>query len=213
MKLIRWFIGAILCLAGLAIAAGTVQIGMEYKEAIPILLKPAEEAQNRAATLMDAVCDGDYVTAGSMILGNPNLGVDRDVADPAGALIWNALAESISYEFVGECYTTGSGLAQSIRVSYLDLGSVTKDLKTRAQTLLESRVQNAKDISDVYDENNEYREDVVMEVLYDAVEEALQQDAEEVTMEFTVNMVYQDGEWWVISDSTLLKAISGGIVS
>ena len=213
MKLIRWFIGAILCLAGLAVAAGTVQIGMEYKEAIPILLKPAEEAQSRAATLMDAVCDGDYVTAGSMILGNPNLGVDREVTDPAGALIWNALAESMSYEFVGECYTTESGLAQSIRVSYLDLGSVTKDLKTRAQTLLENRVQNAEDITDVYDENNEYREDVVMEVLYDAVEEALQQDAKEITMEFTVNMVYQNGEWWVISDSTLLKAISGGIVN
>ena len=213
MKLVRWIIGAVLCLAGLAVAAGTVQIGMEYKEAIPILLKPAEEAQNRAETLMNAVCDGDYATAGSIILGSPNLGVDREVTDPAGALIWNALAESMSYEFVGECYTTESGLAQSVRVSYLDLGSVTKDLKTRAQTLLETRVQNAEDVSDVYDENNDYREDVVMEVLCDAVEEALQQDAQETSMEFTVNMVYRDGEWWVVSDSTLLKAISGGIVN
>ena len=213
MKLVRWIIGAVLCLAGLAVAAGTVQIGMEYKEAIPILLKPAEEAQNRAETLMNAVCDGDYATAGSIILGSPNLGVDREVTDPAGALIWNALAESMSYEFVGECYTTESGLAQSVRVSYLDLGSVTKDLKTRAQTLLETRVQNAEDVSGVYDENNDYREDVVMEVLCDAVEEALQQDAQETSMEFTVNMVYRDGEWWVVSDSTLLKAISGGIVN
>ena len=213
MKLVRWIIGAVLCLAGLAVAAGTVQIGMEYKEAIPILLKPAEEAQNRAETLMNAVCDGDYATAGSIILGSPNLGVDREVTDPAGALIWNALAESMSYEFVGECYTTESGLAQSVRVSYLDLGSVTKDLKTRAQTLLETRVQNAEDVSDVYDENNDYREDVVMEVLCDAVEEALQQDAQETSMEFTMNMVYRDGEWWVVSDSALLKAISGGIVN
>lgn len=213
MKLIRWFIGAMLCLAGLAVAAGTVWIGMEYKEAIPILLKPAEGAQNRAETLLEAVCDGDYTTAGSMIMGNPNLGVDREAADPAGVLIWKALTESMSYELVGDCYTTESGLAQSVRVSYLDLSSVTKDLRTRAQTLLENRVQNAEDITDVYDENNEYREDFVMEVLYNAVEEALQQDAQEISMEFTMNMVYRDGEWWVVSDSTLLKAISGGIVN
>ena len=88
---------------------------------------------------------------------------------------------------------------------------MTKSLRTRAQTLLEERVQDAEDVSEIYDEKNEYREDFVMDVLYDAVKDALQQDAEQMHMAFTMNMVYQDGDWWVVLDDTLLEAISGGI--
>lgn len=212
MKYVRWILGTILVLAGMAIAASTIYMSMEYRASVPIILKPAEEAQNRAVSLLDAVCEGDYTTAGSMILGNPNLGVDREASDAAGVLIWDALADSFSYEMIGECYTTESGLAQSVRISYMDLGSVTKDLKTKAQHLLEERVENAEDVSEVYDENNEYREDVVMAVLCAAVEQALKEDAQQITVEFTMNMVYQNDEWWIVSDSTLMKAISGGIV-
>lgn len=212
MKLIRWFICTVLCLLGLAIAGGTVWVSLECKDALPILLEPAQEAQDRVETLMDAVCDGDYDLAGSVILGNPELGVDREASDAAGVLIWDAFADSLAYEMVGDCYTTETGVAQNVTVSCLDVRSVTKNLKVRAQTLLEERVRNAEDVTEVYDENNEYREDFVMEVLFDAVEEALQQDAQQMHTEFTVNMVYQDGDWWIISDNALLAAISGGIV-
>ena len=212
MKLIRWFICTVLCLAGLVIAAGTVWLSLEYKDALPMLLEPAEEAQERVETLMDAVCAGEYELAGSLILGNPQLGVDRDAADAAGVLIWNAFADSLAYEMVGECYTTETGVAQKVTFSCLDVRSVTKNLKVRAQTLLEERVRDAEDVSEVYDENNEYREDFVMEVLFDAVEDALQQDSQQMHTEFTVNMVYQDGDWWIISDNALMAAISGGIV-
>ena len=71
---------------------------------------------------------------------------------------------------------------------------------------------DAYDVSDIYDENNEYREDFVMDVLYDAVVDALEEDAREMTVELTVNLGYQDGKWWVIGDETLMNAISGGIL-
>ena len=177
-----------------------------------MLLEPAQEAQERVEFLMDAVCDGDYDLAGSVILGNPELGVDREASDAAGVLIWNAFADSLTYEIVGDCYTTETGLAQDVTVTCLDVRSVTKNLKTRAQTLLEDRVREAEDVSDIYDENNEYREDFVMDVLLDAVEDALQEDGQQIHTAFTVNMVYQDGEWWIISDNALISAISGGIV-
>ena len=94
----------------------------------------------------------------------------------------------------------------------LDITSVTSVLKDRSQALLEKRVAETEDADDVYDENNEYREDFVMQVLYDAAAQALEEDAQEMTVEFTVNLVYQNDEWMVVVDSELLDAISGGIL-
>jgi len=118
----------------------------------------------------------------------------------------------MSYELVGECYATEEGLAQNLTVSYMDITSVTATLKQRSEALLEQRVAEAEDIYDVYDENMQYREDVVMEVLYAAAQDALAEDATTTTVDLTVNMVYQNEIWWIIADTKLLDAISGGIL-
>ena len=211
MKWIAKFFGLVFALAGLAVAGFTVKLSMDNLSSIPVLLAPVEEAEQQAVKLMDAVAAGDYAAAETLILGNPKLGVDRDPADAAGVLIWNAFVESYAYELVGESYATDSGIAQNVRVSYLDIGSVTVNLRSRSQTLLEERVAQAEDVNQIYDEKNDYKEEFVMAVLNDAVKDALKEDAKMTGMEFTLNLVY-DGDWVVVSDSALMAAISGGIV-
>jgi len=212
MKWIAKFFGLIFVLAGLAVAAFTVKLSLDNLTSIPVLLAPVEEAEQQAVKLMDAVAAGDYTAAEALILGNPKLGVDRDPADAAGVMIWDAFVESYAYELVGESYATDSGIAQNIRVSYLDIGSVTENLRNRSQTLLEERVAQAEDVDQIYDEKNDYKEEFVMAVLNDAVKDALKEDAQMTGMEFTLNLVYRNGEWVVVSDSALMAAISGGIV-
>jgi hypothetical protein len=162
--------------------------------------------------IMDAVAEGDYEEASQSIYGTPDLGVGREAADHVGILIWDAFEGSVTYELLGECYTTDQGLAQDVTITCLDIASVTTNLKERSQTLLEQRVAEAADVSEIYDENNDYREDFVMEVLHDAVVDALEEDARNMTMELTVNLSYRDGKWWVVADEALLNAISGGIL-
>jgi hypothetical protein len=58
----------------------------------------------------------------------------------------------------------------------------------------------------------QYREDMVMAVLYDAAVAALKEDAKTMTVDVTVNMVYQNEAWWIVADRNLLDAISGGIL-
>ena len=211
MKL-RRIIAALFAAAGLAAAIAGVSVSFRYKNALPILLTPPEEAQHQVTALMDAVCRADYETASKSIVGNPNLGVDRDAADEVGILIWDAFAQSMSYELVGECTDTEDGLAQEVTFTCMDITSVTSVLKERSRALLEKRVAQAKDTSEVYDENNDYREAFVMDVLYTATKEALKQDAKEQTVELTLQLSYQDGTWWVVADEKLLDAISGGIL-
>ena len=68
-------------------------------------------------------------------------------------------------------------------------------------------------ISEIYDSNNEYREDFVLGALYDAALAALEEDAATVSWDVTLNLIYQDGQWWIMPDQSLLQAISGGVLN
>lgn len=210
--MIKKLFSALFGVIGIGIAAAAIFLCVEYSGEKPMLLTPPNVARSRVLMMMNAVCDGDYEEASQSILGTPDLGVDREASDEVGVLIWDAFMNSVEFELVGECYTTDSGLAQDITITSLDLTSVTSRLRERSQTMLEKRVEDAADTSEIYDENNDYREDFVMAVLYDAAVDALEEDAKEITVELTVNLSYQDGRWWVVADNALLDAISGGIL-
>ena len=210
--MIKKLLSLLFAAVGIAAALYAVNLSLSNKDADPVLLAPPEEATHQVVGLMDAVCEGNFDAASAYLLGQPDLGVNREATDPVGVLIWDALCDSMSYELVGECYATEDGLAQNVTLSYMDITSVTPTLKERSQTLLEQRVEEAEDLDDVYDEKLQYREDFVMTVLYDAAVDALEEDATTTTVDLTVNMVYQNEKWWIIADNNLLDAISGGVL-
>ena len=212
MKALKVIASVLLAALGLSAAAAAVYLCTQFVGAKPMLLTPPDVARSKVIMLMNAVSEGDYEEASQSIYGTPSLGVDREAADEVGVMIWEAFRGSITYELQGDCYTTDQGLAQDVVISCMDVTSVTENLKERSQTLLEQRVTEAVDVSEIYDENNEYREEFVMAVLRDAVEDALEEDARRMTVELTVNLSYQDGKWWVVADEALLDAISGGIL-
>lgn len=211
MKVIRCLLAIIICAAALAVAGGSVYVAMENRDVLPVLVQEDPNARQTAQALLEAVSEGNYTEAGNMMLGNPALGVDRPAQDQVGVLLWNAYQESLTFSPASECYATASGVAYDYTVRYLDLDSVTQPLRERSQTLLTQRVEEAENMSDVYDENNEYRESFVMEVLMDAARQTLELDAEYIESRFTVNLIYQDGRWWAVPDSGLLSAVSGSL--
>ena len=210
-KILAWVLSVALVLAGIAAGALAIHVSLRYPGEKPILLTKPEAAIRQVTDMMQAVCDGDYDKASTYLLGTPSLGVAEPPDNPLGILLWNAFLESTEFELVGDCYTTDVGLAQNISFTYLNSASVTVNLRERAQELLNQRVEEAEDVSEIYDENNEYRESVVMEVLQEAVQAALQEDAKTETVSLTVNLKYQNGTWWVVVDNALLDAFSGGM--
>ncbi len=215
MKLIKIFAGflsAVFGVAGVAAAALGVHVSFKSINATPVLLEAPEAAEMQIQHMLDKVSAGDFNGAGAMMQGTPNLGVDHAPSSEVGVLLWDAFVDSFTYEITSECYATDSGIAQNIRITCLEIGSVTANLRERSQHKLEQRVAEAEDTSEVYDEENNYREDVVMEVLLEAAQDALNEDAKTVTYEVTVNLIHSDGQWWIIPEDALLKAISGGIL-
>ena len=194
-----------------AAAAAALYLTVSNLNAPPVLVQVPDRALEQVDAVMDAVCAGDYQEAASHMYGNPDLGADREAADEVGRLIWDAFEESLSWESVGECFATDAGLARKVKLRSLDFDSVTENLGSRAQTLLAQKVEAAVDTSEIYDENNEYREEFVMGVLYEAAQDAIREDARYLEQEFTLNLTYRDGQWWVMPEQALISAISGGI--
>lgn len=194
-----------------AVAVLTLWITFGALNARPVLVTPPAAAAETADALLAAVCAGDYDTASGFVYGTPNLGMDREPADEVGRLLWEAFQESFAYELEGECYATDTGIAQNVTVTYLDFSSVTASLGDRSQTLLVQRVAEAEDADTVYDENGDYREDFVLEVLREVTLDALREDAKNKEQKLTLNLVHKRGQWWVVMDQTLLSALTGGI--
>lgn len=210
MKISKVF-SAIFALLGAGLLALALAVSLLAQDASPVLLAAPQEALDQSQAMMDAVARGDFAEAAQKMQGQPDLGTEGEPEDEAGRMIWTAFLDSIRYEFTGECYATDSGIARDVTIETLDIASVTASLRQRSQTLLNQRVAAAEDVEQIYDENGDYREDFVMEVLYDAVRQALEEDAVSVTSGTTLNLVYQQEQWWVVPDQALLSAISGGI--
>ena len=196
----------------LAAAAAGVTFSLRNINTEPILAETPEEARQRAVALMDAVCAGDYEGIRVQLYGQPELGLDREPADAVGKLFWQALMESRSYTIVRDCYATDNGIAMDVILESLDMDSITGNLRNRAQNLLQQRVNQAEDTSEIYREGGEYREEFVMAVLEDAAREALREDASNTRWELTLRFVYDEGRWWIRPDGEVLAAISGDTI-
>jgi len=181
---------------------------------LDVEVKIVDLPQGAAACAEDfaaALSRGDFEKAGQLIYGQPSLGAAGEPEDATGALVWDAFKDSLSFAYTGQCYATDSGIFRNADVTALDVSSVTGRLAERAHTLLTARVEAAEDMTQLYDEENNFREDLVDEVLREAVTQALAEDAETVTGHVTVKLVYAQDQWWVVPDTALLDTISGGL--
>ena len=79
----------------------------------------------------------------------------------------------------------------------------------KREALLEAKAAAAEDKTEIYNEDNSYRNELVDQALNDAVTQALSEDAQTVTRDVTLGLIYQDGAWWVVPDQALLQIISG----
>lgn len=211
MRRVRFFSG-IYALLGILAAAAGIYLALSNMFAGPVLVEEPQAARERVQTMLDAVCSRDYETVSDSLYGRPNLGLDREAADSVGRMFWDAVSGSFSWESRGEFYATDSGVALDVTISAIELDSLTENLRARAQSLLEQRVADAEDTSEIYDENNEYRTEFVMAVLEDAARDALEQDATTASWDLTLNLLYENGRWWIMPEQELLEAISGGIL-
>ena len=194
---------------GLALAAAIVYGAFSSHQAGPRRLSVPEEAQQRAVALMEAACAGDLQTVGNMMQGQPDLGQIPEDASVAASMICDAFVESLEYDFPGGFYASERGLAIDVHVRSLDISGVTGGVKKRVENLLNRRVEAAEDISEIYDEKNNYREDLILAVLREATTIALKRDTRYQEMTIPIYLICEQSQWWVQPSQELLNVLSG----
>ena len=173
------------------------------------ILELPEGAVYASDAFAQALNEGDLAAAAQQIYGQPDLGLEAVPADPETEAIWNAFLDSISLEYTGDCHVTESGLVRSGRITTLDVAALTAKLPERTQALVNQRILNAQELSEIYDDQNQFRQELVAEIMAQALRQALEEDGKTVAREVTLQLVSRDGKWWVVPDRALLQAISG----
>ena len=195
---------------GLFLSMAVVGFCSSRRGVVPELRREPQGAKERAEEMMNALCRGDFEAAGQVIYGPVDFSIRRQEATETEGLIWDAFVDSLSYEILGDCYGSETGIRLDVRLRSLDIGSVTEGLNDRARALLQERVAQAAHAGEIYDETNGFRRELVAEVLRDAVLDALIQDARIREQTIPLNLIYREGQWWVLPGRELVQALSGG---
>ena len=207
----RRIISNFLTVLGLASAVCTIWIVALAISAEPVMLLRPDGAVDRAGDMMEAVCSGDYETASGMLYGHQSLGTCPEDSSPSVNLLWDAFLDSLEFDFAGDCYGTDTGLAIDVNIRSLNILSVIEGLDSRAQTLLNQRIAAAQDITEVYDEDNNFREELIREVLQEATLQALEENKQYQTQTIPLHLIYDGGQWWIMPDSELMNVLSGSV--
>lgn len=210
MKVARFF-AAIFAAAGLVLMLGSVGLCLYSLGKPAKVLEYPQEAADCTEQLMASFAQGDYAGAGKCLYGQPDLGGMGGPEDPTAALFWDAFLDSVSYSFAGDCYAADGGFARQVTVTTLDLSAMTADFQSRCQALLSQKVETATEMSELYDEDNNFRQDLIDSVVEQAAAEAASQPSQTKTYDITLELVFWDGQWWVRPNGELLRAMSADL--
>lgn len=210
MKISKFFSG-LFGLAGICVAISALWLSAYALDAEPAIVTAPESALEQVEHMMDSFCDGDYAAASGYLYGTPDLGADRDAADEIGVMIWEAFESSMEWELVGACYATDSGLAQNITVTTVDISAITDYIEANARSRIEEKAKATEDYDEVFDENDEYRDSFISGVLSEVTQAAIQAANAHITTDVTLHLVWSQEQWWVVSNDSLIRAVSGGI--
>lgn len=210
MKIAKFF-AAVFALLGCTFFLSTAVVCFASLDSSVWMVKLPEGAVECSEELMDAVNTGDYEAVSELLYGQPDFGADREPEEEMGQMIWDAFQNSICMELTGECYAENSEILRNGTITALDIPSLAEAFQSRFHALLTARMEAATQMEELYDENSNFRKELVEEVRDEALKQVLQEHDHLVSREITLKLIRRDGRWWVVPDGALLTAISGGV--
>lgn len=208
MKIARFF-ALIFAGIGTVLLLGSMAFFLLNRNARVRIQHLPQEAVAVSDAFSQALNDGDLETAAKLMYGQPDLGVGMPPESAESACVWDTFRGNISFSYTGNCYVEQSALLRDGSITTLDISTVLGKLPERAQSLMNQKIASAQELSEIYDDDNNFREDLVTEILQEALQQGLTQDAKPVTREVTLKLIHRDGRWWVVPHQNLLQILSG----
>lgn len=195
--------------AGTVLLVGSVVMSFAALSRPAKAVKPTQEANACAQSVIRALDDGDLSKVEEYFYGKPTLGLEREPATAEGKQIWNAYRDSITVTTDGYCYGEGTNIYQTAKVTAMDITGTLSQWDKGAGELLKQKIDAAEDPAVLLDEGGDVPQTLKDELCAQALTQVLA-DAKTVTTQITFQLMEQDGQWWVLPDQALLDVLSGG---
>lgn len=177
-----------------------------------VYTKVSGDPADTVKAFFDAVIAQDYETAYSHLDNYSTLGLENPPEGENARLAYDALQKSYSYSVSGKAEIDRLEATVPVRLRYLDLPSFEKSVASRTNDNLAEFVKN-NPISMVYDENDQYLPSVTEKAYSDALAFVLNKaDTYYSTTELILKLEYKDGQWYILSDELLHKALAGNTI-
>lgn len=136
-----------------------------------------------------------------------------DPTESRSVRLWTAQQTCWKFEVSPGYEEAGAMLGKRATVTAPDLNLAREQILSMVQSRLEQALDAAELKSEVYDDEGNYREELV----FSCLEEVLAEISADLspycrTRELTVKLAYIDGEWRVKTDGELIAALTGGAV-
>lgn len=210
MKVAKLFAGIFGCI-GAVLLVGSMGLCLFSLNAPVRMDKVPDEARTCTAILEEAIRGRDYEQLENCIYGHPDLGLAGAPEDKLAAAVWELAQQKLTFSWVNECHLQDTSFRRDAELTYLDVASVTDELPVIAHALLTARMEEATDMTQLYDAGGQFRDDLLDQVMAEALAQACAEHAETLTVTVGVELVYRDGKWWAVPDAALLTALSGGL--
>ena len=208
MKIARCFAVIFACI-GMVLLVGSMAFLLLNRNAEVKVRELPQGAVTCADAFAQELNDGNLDAAAQLIYGQPDLGVAGMPEQKETAAVWNAFVESIAFEYTDKWQVVDQGLSRKATITAMDVDDVMVKMPEYVKTLLNEKIHAAEDMTELYDSSGQFREDLVADVLHQAVQRILSQDTVCVTQEVTVKFANRDGSWWAAPDQALFHALSG----
>lgn len=211
MRRTRTITGILLLAAALLCAAAAAGTAFFCRGRSPVNLTALPDPAETLRAFFDAVCEERFADAYALLDSCDGLGLENEPEDAVAALLWDSLRASLRWE-AGECRVEGTEAEALVTLRFLDLPEAMRDLGAEVNDQLAERVREAVRAEEVYDENGQYRQELVLALYREAVEARLSAGSlPEREEDFTIRLRYTDSAWHIVPDAALYAALSGGV--
>lgn len=209
MKL-RKIAAGLLAFAGSLLLAGSVIACLRAVNQPATPVPQTDGVRDFALEFLDTLDKGDLAGVEACLYGQPDLGLTKEPATDTGKQLWQAYRDSVSVDYSDDCYSEGTNIYQSAKVTTLDLSAAMGKLDSTAAGILKTTLETAEDPTALLNEDGTIPDTLRQQALSQALTQVLS-EGKTVTREMTVRLVKQDGQWRVVPDGALLAVLSAGL--
>ena len=207
----RNMLAVLLWLMAMAVAAFAVFLAARFTGTEARILSETEDPMVAAEAFFGALCAGDYAEAASHLQYGPELGLDTLPEEAVPRLLTEAFRQSWSWS-PGLLWQKGPEARLPVSFTALDLTKLTENLNRDVLASLALRLDSAQRLEELYNEDNTWREEAVLQATEEVLRRRLRHGEEYLTTtQLTLLLRYENQQWVIVPDEMLYAVLAGEV--